>query len=127
MLVYRGQVSGQPVDEVIPSLSGSFSFPLKYGYSAVGRVISVGNGVEQYWLGRLVFTFHPHESLFTVPVSELMPLPDNISPEDAAFLPGMETAVNPGNGWMAFVGEQVAVFGQGIIGLLTTALRRGSL
>ena len=48
--------------------------------------------------------------------------PDGISAEDAAFLPTMETAVNLVMDGQPSIGEQVAVFGQGVVGLLVTAL-----
>src|SRR5919202_1234517 len=44
MLVYRGEVPiDLPLD--LPTLAGSFSFPIKYGYATVGRVSEVGAGV----------------------------------------------------------------------------------
>ena len=48
--------------------------------------------------------------------------PDGISAEDAAFLPTMETAVNLVMDGQPSIGEQVSVFGQGVVGLLVTAL-----
>src|SRR5919205_845330 len=54
MLVYRGQVpAGLPLD--LPTLAGSFAFPIKYGYATVGRVLDVGEGVEGYAPGDAVF------------------------------------------------------------------------
>ena len=110
------------LDESISSLSTSFAYPLKYGYSAVGKVIDLGKGVDPAWLGRLVFAFNPHESHFTSQVEALQPIPADISPEDAVFLPNMETAVNLVMDGRPIIGEKVLVFGQGIVGLLTSAL-----
>jgi 2-desacetyl-2-hydroxyethyl bacteriochlorophyllide A dehydrogenase len=122
-LIYRGQFPQElSLDENLPALAGGFAYPLKYGYSAVGRVIKVGTGVEPAWQDRLVFAFHPHESCFTASPDELQVVPDDISPEDAVFLPNMETAVNLVMDGRPLIGEQVVVFGQGIVGLLTTAL-----
>jgi threonine dehydrogenase-like Zn-dependent dehydrogenase len=45
-----------------------------------------------------------------------------LSAEEAAFLPNMETAVNFMMDGRPLIGEAVAVFGQGVVGLLTTAL-----
>jgi threonine dehydrogenase-like Zn-dependent dehydrogenase len=45
-----------------------------------------------------------------------------MSLEDAAFLPNMETAVNFLMDGIPVIGEKVLVFGQGVVGLLTTAL-----
>jgi threonine dehydrogenase-like Zn-dependent dehydrogenase len=123
LLIYRGQApTDLPLDETITALSGGFEFPLKYGYSVVGRVIDVGPGVSLEWRDRLVFAFHPHESHFLAASAELMPLPEDVPPEDALFLANMETAVTFLMDGQPIIGEQVAVFGQGIVGLLTTAL-----
>jgi 2-desacetyl-2-hydroxyethyl bacteriochlorophyllide A dehydrogenase len=123
MLVYRGEVpDGMLLDSTLPALARDFSFPLKYGYAAVGRVVELGEGVDAAWLGRLVMSFHPHESHFLASPDELIPVPAGLSPEAAAFLPNMETAVSLLMDGRPVVGERVAVFGQGVVGLLTTAL-----
>lgn len=123
MLVYRGQFPRNlSLDASINSLTGAFAYPVRYGYAAVGRVAELGPQVEESWLGRLVFAFQPHARAFNAPVTELHPLPANIAPEDAIFLPNMETAVNFLLDGAPFIGERVAVFGQGVVGLLTTAL-----
>ncbi len=123
MLLYRGQFPPQvTLDENIPALAGDFRYPLKYGYATVGRVEAQGAGGDPAWLGRLVFAFQPHASHFVAGLDELMPVPEDVEPEDAVFLPNMETAVNFLMDGAPLIGERVAVFGQGIVGLLTTAL-----
>ena len=123
MLIYRGQAPGDmPKDETIPALAGTFDFPLKYGYAVVGRVRETGPGVAPDWQDRLVFAFHPHESHFLAIPDELLPLPEDLAPEDAVFFPNLETAVTLLLDGQPLIGEQVAVFGQGIVGLLLTAL-----
>lgn len=125
MLVYRGEAPDAAVDETIAALSGSFRFPIKYGYAAVGQVVAVGPGVADAWLGRAVFAFNPHESHFVAPLDALHPLPDGLEPETAVFLPNMETAVSFVMDGRPVIGEQVAVVGQGVVGLLTTMLLAG--
>lgn len=123
MLFYRGQVpAGVPVDETIPSLNRELRYPLKYGYAAVGRVAAVGKDVSKEWEGRIVFAFNPHESHFLVSPNDLIKIPESSSLEDSVFLPNMETAVNLMMDGHPLIGEQVAVFGQGVVGLLTAAL-----
>ena len=122
-LIYRGQFpENLDIDESIAALAGKFHYPLKYGYCAVGQVIDTGSGVDPALQGRWVFSFHPHESLFNAAAEELIPIPEGISPEDAVFLPNMETAINLVMDGRPLLGEHVLVCGQGIIGLLTTAL-----
>lgn len=123
MLIYRGDFTGdQAIDETIDSLAGRLAYPMRYGYSAVGRVVALGPGVDPAWEGRLVFSFQPHASHFIATTESLMPAPRGLSPEQACFLPNMETAVNFLMDGAPLLGERVVVFGQGIVGLLTTSL-----
>jgi 2-desacetyl-2-hydroxyethyl bacteriochlorophyllide A dehydrogenase len=123
MLLYRGQFPAElAVDPTIPDLSGGFQYPLKYGYSVVGKVTQIGEDVDPTWLGKEVFAFHPHESHFISSTQVLHPLPEGVSIEDALFLPNMETAVNFLLDSRPLIGERVVVLGQGIVGLLTTTL-----
>lgn len=123
LLVYRGEApSEMAADESIAALQGGLSFPLRYGYAAVGDVTHVGEGVDADLTGRRVFAFNPHESLFEAEPESLMEIPEGVSYEDAAMLPSMETAVNFAMDGAPLVGENVLLIGQGIIGLLTTAL-----
>jgi 2-desacetyl-2-hydroxyethyl bacteriochlorophyllide A dehydrogenase len=123
MLIYRDQFpTDMALDATIPSLTGTFQYPLKYGYASVGRVIASGSQVPSGWLDRLVFAFHPHESHFLATSEELLPVPSGVAPEVATMLPNMETALTFMLDGAPLFGEQVVVFGQGIVGLLLTAL-----
>lgn len=124
MLVYKGEFPPRmALDETIESFAGKvFQFPLQYGYSVVGDVIAVGDQVDRQWIGRRVFAFHPHASHFTVKLESLIAIPEGMSAEDGLFLAGMETALNLVMDGRPMIGERVVVLGQGMIGLLTTAL-----
>src|SRR6202165_5173600 len=61
MLVFRGQVpDGLELD--LPTLRGSFAFPIKYGYASVGRIAEAGSAVRGWQVGDAVFVHHPHQS-----------------------------------------------------------------
>lgn len=123
LLVYRGEFpSEMAVDASIDALSGTLRFPLSYGYSAVGRVTAVGDRVADRWLDSRVFAFREHASHFTAEPVALVPVPDERSTTEAAFLANAECAVNFAMDGRPMVGERAAVFGQGVVGLLTTAL-----
>lgn len=123
LLVYRGRwPAGVAVDESIPSLAGDFAYPLKYGYSCVGKVVDLGAGVPHEWLDTRVFAFNPHESHFIADPASLVPVRTGVPYAAAALLPNMETAVNFLLDGRPVIGDRVAVFGQGVVGLLTTAL-----
>ncbi len=124
LMVYTGQVpEGMPVDSNIPALAGrGFTYPLKYGYSAVGRVSRLGPDIDGSWQDRIIFSFQPHQSHFVAKTSHLFPLPDGCMPEQALFLPNLETAIGLVMDGRPLIGEAVVVLGQGIVGLLATTL-----
>ena len=123
MLVFKGLFpEHMALDASIASLSGRFAYPLAYGYSCVGEVTAAGSRVDPGWIGRRVFAFHPHASHFVASPGDLLPLPPGVKMEDAAFLAGMETAVNLVMDGRPVVGERVMVWGLGVVGLLTTAV-----
>lgn len=123
LLVYRGEVSqGMALD--LPTLSGSFSFPVKYGYASVGEVMEAGEGVEGFSTGNLVFALHPHQSVFVAPVGVVIKLPSGLDPHVGLFYANLETAINIVHDSPLKLGETAVVFGQGVVGLLVTRLLR---
>ena len=62
LLAYRGEVDPDlPLDETLGALAGTFAYPFRYGYSAVGRVVRPAGSLLE---GQLVFAFHPHQDRF---------------------------------------------------------------
>jgi 2-desacetyl-2-hydroxyethyl bacteriochlorophyllide A dehydrogenase len=121
MLVYRGEVPADlPLD--LPTLVGSFSFPIKYGYATVGRVLDVGANVENLVPGAPVFVHHPHQDVFVVPARLPVRLPDGLDPVLGLFVANLETAVNVVHDTPLRLGETALVFGQGVVGLLVAQL-----
>jgi len=125
MLVYRGEVDADLALD-LPSLVGGFGFPLKYGYASVGRAVAVGRDVAGVREGDLVFALHPHQDEYVVRQSLVHRLPDRTAPEQGVFLANLETAINVVLDAKPRLGEVVAVFGQGVVGLLVTQLLRRS-
>lgn len=55
----------------------SMSYPLRYGYSLVGRVARCGAGVDpEKFLGKLVFAFSPHSSWVLADADGVMLVPE---------------------------------------------------
>jgi NADPH:quinone reductase-like Zn-dependent oxidoreductase len=103
-----------------PGQTGSFSFPVKYGYSAVGTVTA---GPEDL-LGRHVFALHPHQNVFQTAAADLLPIPPAIPARRAVLAANMETALNAH--WDAGTGpsDRVLIVGAGIVGLLVGYIAR---
>jgi 2-desacetyl-2-hydroxyethyl bacteriochlorophyllide A dehydrogenase len=123
LLVYRGELPTDiSLDPTLAALQNASHYPLRYGYACVGTVIAVGNAVPNEFLGKHLFAFQPHADYFQTRIGEFQILPEDVTPEAALFLANMETAVNLVLDGAPLIGEKVAVLGQGIVGLLTTAL-----
>lgn len=123
LLVYRDQIpSDFPVDETLTAFDGTFSYPIEYGYSAVGTVTETGQAVEDAWLGRRVFGFQPHRSAFLAEPADLIVLPERITAATGAMLPTVETAITLVLDCQPRLGERVVVFGAGVVGLSTIRL-----
>jgi len=120
MLVYGGQFP--QLKDAHDVVSSALNYPLAYGYACVGVVRELGKQVDSSWKDRLVFSFQPHTSAFIAHPSFLIPIPKSLAPENACFLPNMETAVNLVQDGAPILGERVLVLGQGVVGLLTASL-----
>ena len=122
--VFNGDLDcDQPADLTISGMEDKMSYPLRYGYSLVGQVVAVGSDLsEEEWVGKTVFSFSPHASSVVIDASSAMIVPDGIDPQDAVFLPSMETAVSLVQATGSIIGEKVLVVGQGLIGMLTGAV-----
>ncbi|MEX1198926.1 MAG: zinc-binding alcohol dehydrogenase [Pseudohongiellaceae bacterium] len=123
LLAYRGELPrSMALDSSLASLQQSSDYPLQYGYACVGEVLEIGSEIDPAWMGRQVFSFQPHASHFLARPDELKPVPDDVSAQGAVFLPNMETAVNLVHDGRPLAGERVVVLGQGVVGLLLTAV-----
>uniref|UniRef100_A0A7S2Y7W5 Enoyl reductase (ER) domain-containing protein n=1 Tax=Entomoneis paludosa TaxID=265537 RepID=A0A7S2Y7W5_9STRA len=123
--VFKGLFEDVALDVNIPSMEGErMTYPLTYGYSLVGHVVECGAAVadKENLIGKLVFAFAPHASQVVVDQSALQVVPDGVDPYDAIFLPSVETALSIVQDAHVRFGERIAVFGQGLIGLLVTAI-----
>lgn len=115
-LVFNGLVPESEHERMrAPYQAGDMPFPVKYGYAAVGIV---EDGPAEM-VGRAVFALHPHQDLFHIKSDDARLLPDGLAAERAVLAANMETALNIV--WDAGImpGDRVAVYGAGVVGLLT--------
>eukprot|EP00928_Gymnodinium_smaydae_P039506 TRINITY_DN26984_c0_g2_i1.p1 TRINITY_DN26984_c0_g2~~TRINITY_DN26984_c0_g2_i1.p1 ORF type:complete len:912 (+),score=94.85 TRINITY_DN26984_c0_g2_i1:392-2737(+) len=113
------EADGEPLDASLSALTRQASgWPIRYGYCLVGQVESS----DTISKGTRVFCFHPHASVACVAESECQLIPSDITDEDAVFFANMETAcalLQDGN---PVLGDQVAVYGAGVVGMLTASV-----
>jgi hypothetical protein len=112
-LVYAGRVPpSQHAAMRAPLMGGSFPFPVKYGYSAVGVLAG----------GKRVFVLHPHQDRFVAPAAMCIPVPDTVPTTRAVLAANMETALNVTWDAAPLPGERIMVIGAGTVGLLAASL-----
>jgi 2-desacetyl-2-hydroxyethyl bacteriochlorophyllide A dehydrogenase len=118
-LAYRGEIDPTLLlDESIGALSGTFSWPFRYGYSVAGTVEESRCELQ---VGTPMFCFHPHQGLVVRPGDELIPVP-NIDLRLATLFPLVETALQISLDAGALAHRGVALLGLGPVGLLAGAL-----
>jgi threonine dehydrogenase-like Zn-dependent dehydrogenase len=111
--VFAGRVPPSQYDAMrAPLMAGSFPFPVKYGYAAVGTVADGGR----------VFVLHPHQDVFLAPAAMCVPVPDDVPTVRAVLAANMETALNIVWDAAPLAGERMTVIGAGVVGLLTASL-----
>ncbi len=122
-LIYRGEVAeGLQLDSSIKTVKGRFPFPVKYGYSNVGKVVEPGEKVSELQKGDVIFAFNPHETKYVISEKDGVKLPADTSPLHAVFIASIETAINVVLDSGIKLGESVVIFGQGTVGLFITQL-----
>jgi 2-desacetyl-2-hydroxyethyl bacteriochlorophyllide A dehydrogenase len=107
-------------------------YPFRPGYSMVGHVIAVGEGVEGIKVGDRVASYGFHQQYFKAQLYDVQKrydipegigpyvLPDKISSEDGTWRSLAVTCQNAVRRAQFEFGETVAVVGLGILGQLTT-------
>ncbi|MFB4349920.1 zinc-binding alcohol dehydrogenase [Microbacterium sp. CR_7] len=103
----------------------TFAYPVAgWGYSEVGEVVEVADDVTDVRIGDVVHGIWGHRSEAVVPAAQVAGrvVPDAVDPVLGTFARVGAIALNGVLAADVRLGEQVAVFGQGVIGLLATRL-----
>jgi len=100
--------------------------PLPLGYSNVGIVKEVGDRVQEFSIGDRVVSNGPHAEYVNVPVNLAARVPVSVSDEEAVFTVLGSIALQGLRLVQPTVGEQVVVYGLGLIGLLTIQIVRAA-
>jgi 2-desacetyl-2-hydroxyethyl bacteriochlorophyllide A dehydrogenase len=119
LLAYRGEIDPDlPLDETLGALAGTFAYPFRYGYSAVGRVVRPAGRFRE---GQRIFAFHPHQDRFVVDAADAVAV-DGLEGRVATMYPMVETALQVCLDAAPRLGEVVVVVGLGAVGILVAAL-----
>jgi 2-desacetyl-2-hydroxyethyl bacteriochlorophyllide A dehydrogenase len=118
-----------PVRRLFAEGKPTFPYPLHgWGYEEVGRVTAVGPGVSSDLTGRVVWGIWGHCEAGILPeaTARQQLLGDQVSPLCGVFARAGAVALNALLDAGPRLDETLVVFGQGVIGLLLTALASAS-
>jgi len=114
---------------LIPTLAAAFNRldqPMPLGYSSAGIIRALGEGLSSFNVGGRVACagggYAVHAEYCAVPKNLLVPLPDNVSYEQAAFSTLGAIALHGFRLSEAQLGERVAVIGLGLLGRLAVRI-----
>ena len=116
-------------DGLLPTLETVFNRldePLPLGYCNVGEVIEVGAGVHEFKSGDRVASNGAHAEIVCVPKNLCAKIPDEVSDEEATFTVLSAIGLQGIRLVQPTLGEKVAVFGAGLIGLVIVQLLKAS-
>jgi len=97
-------------------------YPFLPGYDNIGEVIDVGKDVSGEWLGRRVASYGNHARFVARPATQVRPVPFGIAPDHAVFFTIAEIVMNGVRRGEVTWGEEVVVFGLGLLGQLTVQI-----
>ena len=118
-LVHNGQVPDSIAEHMrAPAQLGDFSYPVSYGYLAVGVV---DQGPDD-WLGQRVFGLLPHHTHHLVTPDDVLPIDNGISDHRALLTGAAETGINILWQHPPRFGDRVTIIGAGMIGATTALL-----
>lgn len=104
--------------------------PTALGYSSSGRVIEVASGVDEFAVGDRVACagagYASHAEVIFVPKNLCVKIPESVGFEEAAFVMLGSVAVHGVRTASLTFGEEVAVIGLGLLGLLTVQILKAA-
>ena len=106
----------------LPNTPGSY--PHYPGYSNIGEVVAVGDGVEGWTPGMRVANTAGHAASVTVRAESCLPVPEDLADGEAVFFNLAAIAMQGVRKARVELGEPVVVIGAGLIGLLALQLAR---
>jgi len=110
---------------VVPTIQAAFNRldqPMALGYSSAGTIVALGEGMDGFKVGQRVAcaggNYAVHAEYNVIPRILLTPLPDSVDFESAAFTTLGAIALHGFRLTEPQLGENVAIIGMGLLGLL---------
>ena len=106
----------------IQSVRAKLDQPLPMGYCSVGQVLETGEGIREFSPGDRVASNGPHAEVVMVPKHLAAKIPHDVTDDEASFTVLGAIALQGIRLISPTLGETIAVFGLGLIGLLAVQI-----
>jgi threonine dehydrogenase-like Zn-dependent dehydrogenase len=120
---FKDQIFDPELRMFLPG-EGKGLYPCRLGSWLVGDVIEVGSAVTQFAVGDRGHGEMPHRPTNAIAESKLFPLKPGMAPELAVFTDPSIFALSAVHDARVKVGDDVAVFGMGALGLIAIQIAR---
>lgn len=110
----------------IDAVKSKLAQPLPLGYSNVGIVSAVGDGVENFRINDRVVSNGPHADIIRVSKNLCAKIPDNVDDETASFTTVASIGLQGIRLAKPTIGEAFVVIGVGLVGLLTVQMLKAN-
>lgn len=118
------------VSDVVATVRSKLDRALPLGYSAAGRVLEVGEGVDDIQAGARVACggvgYASHAEMIWVPKNLCVRIPEAVDYDSAAFVALGSVALQGVRVAEVKIGDQVAVIGLGLVGLITAQILKAA-
>jgi len=110
------------------AIKEGFTYPVRPGYSAIGKVLAKGEGLTDLKVGDKVFYSGPHASVNrysrgnTTQGPKIFKVPEDMNAAEGSLICLGMVAMNGVNATEIKLGDTLAVFGLGTIGLMAALL-----
>ncbi|MCX7795588.1 MAG: zinc-binding alcohol dehydrogenase [bacterium] len=108
----------------IPRKTDSSLFPFHLGNITIGRIVEIGKDIEEFRVGDRVWGYLPIRETHTVDASRINLIPKGLTDEEVLCIDPATVALMSVREGRFSLGDRVAVFGLGAIGLLTVQMAR---
>ncbi len=120
------KVKTDGIGPTFQAVSSKLNEPIPLGYSNVGTVIAIGDGVKDFAVGDRVVSNGHHAEVVVVPENLASHIPEDVDDETASFTVVSAIALQGIRLLEPTIGETFAVFGLGLIGQVAVQLLRQS-
>jgi len=104
--------------------------PVPLGYSCAGKVMEIGNGVDEFRVGDKVACFGSgyasHSEVVFIPKNLCVKIPENVDFESAAFVGLGAVALHGVRMAEVRLGDNIVIIGLGLLGLIAVQLVKAS-